>query len=265
MSDQMRYSLTFGGRNSRHLMYTGVMVTPSLQDYAEYLIFEESGLAAAPNGDKQYRDRDNYHVAIFTGRGSYLVILSYNLGLEPRAPGADSKHLGYLMLDVKMLGASLSEAMLAAARLIQDLTQSTAFIPIDAEDRERFYAAQVKHAADKNVPVMWSLGNLAKDRWKMFKTKVGAEHYLASMKASKPFSTFEPEKLEQLIADITLIEPVSRDKADQLRTAILTKMKAQMAEAKDEPDQWRVQHEMMKVLGGLENPLPDDAKFEGIY
>lgn len=147
MIEKMRYKLTFGGRYVRHLTYTGVMVTPSLQEYAARLIFEEGGLNTGQHGDRFYRDRDNYHVAIFTGRGEYIVVLSYNLGLGNAARGND--HDGYLMLDVKMCGSSVSEALLQASRVIRDLTGAVEFTPIDAEDRETFEKAKAKWAKDQ--------------------------------------------------------------------------------------------------------------------
>lgn len=265
MSESMRYNLTFGGRNARHLMYTGVMVTPSLQEYAQHLIFEESGLSASREGDKQYRDRDNYHVAIFTGRGSYLVVLSYNLGVEPRPPGADSNHLGYLMLDVKMLGSSLSEALLAAARLIQDLTQSAAFIPLDAEDRERFFSAQANWAAERNVAVCWNLGRVEEGMILTFQSKEGAEGYLASMKAVKPFVDLPEAKLHELVGKRFPVVGLSRNRIEQIRTDLLIEMRASVALAKDEDQRHAVERRFRSALEKLEKPLPDGSKYESLF
>lgn len=145
MTEPMRYNLTFGHKN--HLMYTGVMVTPSLQEYAQRLVFEEGSLNTGHLGDALHRDRDNYHVAIFHGRGSYIVVLSYNLGLRNAARGND--HDGYLMLDVKMVGSTLSDALLAASGMLRALTVATDFTPLDAEDRQRFQKAKAKWAKEK--------------------------------------------------------------------------------------------------------------------
>ncbi len=145
MTDPMRYNLTFGHKH--HLMYTGVMVTPALQEYAERLVFEEGSLNTGLNGDSLHRDRDNYHVAIFYGRGSYIVVLSYNPGLRNAARRND--HDGYLMLDVKMVGHNLSDALLVASGMLRALTVATDFTPIDAEDRARFQKAKVKWEKDR--------------------------------------------------------------------------------------------------------------------
>ena len=124
---------------TQHLTYTGTKVGPWFTENVDKLVFEEYGLRPRAGGDSLHRrDRGHYHVAILTGGVHYIVAISYNLGLEPRAEGEDSHHRGYLLIDYKIVGASLADALRAAARLLDDLVISADYQPSNSDDRRLF-------------------------------------------------------------------------------------------------------------------------------
>lgn len=126
MDDQRKITI---GPAHNAMVYLGSRVTPGLKDYAEMVVFQQPHIRADELGATAYRGTEGRYIAtIYQGRASYLVILSFNLGLtrqryidevfDENPPG----HRGYVIIDHALTGGHLATALHTMAEMIEKLT-----------------------------------------------------------------------------------------------------------------------------------------------